>query len=335
MHLFFLPTKLFTIITWRWCYFSIVYIISIENHFQVVIIKEFYFHSYQKHIIESQKYYRSRKYLQDNNDTDSSVKISLLKYVYFKDNYFQYLFQNTCRTLYCLWNSLSFGGKCLPFLGYTNRLSYQLVVKLVPQTIITYSDLREDGFRNIYSHVLEKLNFIHCNMCHLALYAERFGQEMYVNFTFIPTSRCKIEDIWSKFIAAEANLPLYLNLTLNETHIAFNASWDYPDFYKEYTILLSLGMTSDCHIFTPAPGQICPKVKLLKHEVETVMKYHPRAEELRWVQNEKDINGSTFVCIYNYIPNQHSSKLLNSQSSFLVTFIITVMSWMLTTAGML
>ena len=152
--------------------------------------------------------------------------------------------------------------------------------------------------------------------------------KIYLNFVFAPiAAQCKIEDIWSKFIAAEIILPFSLNLTVNDRQIAITAFWSHRnDLNDDYHIYITQKELNECQRFAPARGQICPNVKLLNEEVETVLKYHPRAKELRWIQNENEINGSAFVCTDKYIFFQHSSHSSTYPLYSLITFVVILLS---------
>jgi hypothetical protein len=124
---------------------------------------------------------------------------------------------------------------------------------------------------------------------------------------------------------AENKFPMLLNLTVNDKTVVFKASIDYTISLSlaKWTIL-QVKSPQLCRPFTPEHGEMCPKVKLLKHEVESVMKNHPRAEELFWVHNKEDINGSVFVCCNNYILNQTSLSSVKFHLSSVITLFIII-----------
>ncbi|XP_060570918.1 uncharacterized protein LOC132729214 [Ruditapes philippinarum] len=235
-------------------------------------------------------------------------------------------FFDKCRALHCFQSSLPFEGKCVPFLDYD--IGYKLAIKLVPKEDLRQRELIETDLRNHYIHVQTKLGFKKCRLCQLYMFVEKGStdillQEIYIVFVFTPTPRCKTEDIWSKFMAAETKLPLILNLPVNEKLVDFTASWDDARDYRltHWKAVLEVEYKNKCRPVSPARGEICPKVQLLRHEVEHVKKHHPRADELIWTYM-KDGNGSAFVCCNNYISYERSLCSLDYNLCFSLTLSV-------------
>jgi hypothetical protein len=127
---------------------------------------------------------------------------------------------------------------------------------------------------------------------------------------------------------AEKDYPIFLNLSVDGKTIVFQALRNYEtssSLFKGQDLLQSKSI-QPCRPFAPERGEFCPKVKLLKHEVEFVMKNHPRAEKFVWFQNKDDANGSSFVCCNNYILHHTSLSSPKSRPCSLLTLLIIILN---------
>jgi hypothetical protein len=199
---------------------------------------------------------------------------------------------------------------------------------LEPTKQIELTQLTEYDFKNNNRRIQQILGFRKCGICQIFTFVEKASTEIalpkvYVKFIFTPTARCKTKCILSQFMEAEIKFPFFINLTVGEKNAVFKVLMDYtPPRKVAHLKLLNEKLLSSCSPSSPKRDDMCPKVKLLKHEVETVMKYHPRAEKLVWIQNKEDINGSTFVCCNNYILHQRSLGSLKYHPCSLISLLI-------------
>lgn len=241
------------------------------------------------------------------------------------------LFQNVCRTLYCFSNAIAFHGKCVPFLGSEFPTGYKLTLKLLPTQNLSRSDMMMTDLNKYYLDIIEMLDFLYCKVCYVDIIIQKGSlgdilREVYMQLIFTKAAGCKTINIWSKFMAIERNLPLHFNLTVNGTLVSFKAFWVNKISIDplQRKIIFREGIRSICKTFIPARGQICPKVELLNHEVQTVMKYHPKAAELMWVNRQEAFNGSSaFLCCYKYIIRHeyNFTNTLKCHTPSLITFL--------------
>jgi hypothetical protein len=239
-----------------------------------------------------------------------------------------FYFQGKCRPLHCFKGLIPFNGKCVPFLD--NDKGFELLLKLVPTQNIKETDLGENDLQNHYISIQEILGFKKCGLCFVYIFVGKdsssmFLQEMYVLFAFTPTTRCKIDNILSYFMSVETKLPLVLNLAVHNTVVEYTASRDTGNaraliLSPNMKVILQVGTLSSCQSLPTERDRICSKVKLLKHEVKHVMKYHPRRRELLWT---KEVNQSAFVCCDKYI-GYHKSLSPKLCPCISVTFIVTL-----------
>jgi hypothetical protein len=228
--------------------------------------------------------------------------------------------------LYCPWNSAAIQGACVAVFDKGKTNGYRLNVGLEPTKQIELTQLTEYDFKSNNRRIQQILGFRKCGICQDFTYVEKVSIEialpkMCVKFIFVPTARCKTEYILSQFMETEIKFPLFINLTIGEKNVLFKVLLDYTASREVANLkLLNKNALNLCWpIITRV--EMCPKVELLKHEVETVMKYHPRAEKLVWIQNKEDINGSTFVCCNNYILHQRSLGSLKYHPCSLISLL--------------
>ena len=201
---------------------------------------------------------------------------------------------------------------------------------MIPSAYTEKRNLTMKDLKYNYALIQKELGFGDCDLCYMSMYIEKDSsniilQEMYVAFQFTPTARCKTEYMWSKFFAVETKLPMPVDLKVNKKWAEFNVFWSNHvslslRHFKQVVVITF----ANCRAITPMRGELCPKLKLLSHEVKIVKKYHPRAQELIWIPNKEDINGSEFVCTHKYILYQNSASSLKHHSCPLMILTIII-----------
>ncbi|XP_053383487.1 uncharacterized protein LOC128549840 [Mercenaria mercenaria] len=223
-------------------------------------------------------------------------------------------FFDVCRKLYCPIFSLSINGRCVPFLD--PDVSYELFVRLLPLERIKASQSVKNELGSRYLNIQRKLGFGECKSCSVTMYLNKDAlnevhlPDVYVNFAFKVTRRCKVEQLWSKLTSVEKSSSR-IKITLNKEVVSFDALWDnktYKTFESDYyEEILTVGVSGQCKVLSPQRLANCPKVELTRKEYDTVLENHSGAKGLLFSPSNEETNGSVFVCCDSYIQEQRAT----------------------------
>lgn len=213
-----------------------------------------------------------------------------------------YLLQKTCKQLICPVFFVPVDSRCVQYLA--GNMTYGFRVKLTLLERVNMTAAVKIDLKTQPDIIKKKLGFGNCKICKSNIVLidashETGLPEIMIDYALMTSESCKTEDILPTLTKVQHS-PSDIRIMLNGTLIWVKVVWEefkrYDGFvplYREYF--------GTCDQIVMKAGTTCPRVKLSMYEYRTVYQRHPFAKELMFFPDEKNLNGTVYVCCQKYI----------------------------------